>query len=45
MPNKVSTMGQSIKCRLNSIDIGKGINVMRGHVDANGLISASRGTS
>ncbi len=27
----------------NSIDIGKGINVMRGHVDANGLIALHEG--
>ncbi len=39
IPNKGFNYGALYQVPPNSIDIGKGINVMRGHVDANGLIA------
>jgi len=43
IPNKDFNYGALYQVRPNSIDIGKGINVMRGHVDANGLIALHEG--
>jgi mannose-6-phosphate isomerase-like protein (cupin superfamily) len=43
IPNKGFNYGALYKLAPNSIDIGKGINVMRGHVDANGLIALHEG--
>src|SRR5260370_27021730 len=43
IPNKGFNYGALYQVPPNSIDIGKGINVMRGHVDANGLIALHEG--
>ena len=43
IPNKGFNYGALCQVKPNSIDIGKGINVMRGHVDANGLIALHEG--
>jgi quercetin dioxygenase-like cupin family protein len=43
IPNKGFNYGALYQVSPNSIDIGKGINVMRGHVDANGLIALHEG--
>jgi hypothetical protein len=43
IPNKGFNYGAVYQVPPNSIDIGKGINVMRGHVDANGLIALHEG--
>ena len=43
IPNKGFNYGALYQVKPNSIDIGKGINVMRGHVDANGLIALHEG--
>ena len=43
MPNKGFNYGAIYQVPPNSIDIGKGINVMRGHVDANGSIALHEG--
>ena len=42
-PNKGFTYGAVHKVAPNSIDISKGINVMRGHVDAKGSIAVHEG--
>ena len=42
-PNKGFEYGAIYQVPPNSIDIGKGINVMRGHVDANGSIALHEG--
>ncbi len=42
-PNKGFNYGALYQVKPNSIDIGKGINVMRGHVDANGSIALHEG--
>ena len=43
IPNKGFTYGAVYQVAPNSIDIGKGINVMRGHVDAKGSIAVHEG--
>jgi quercetin dioxygenase-like cupin family protein len=42
-PNKGFNYGALYQVPPNSIDISKGINVMRGHVDANGSIALHEG--
>jgi quercetin dioxygenase-like cupin family protein len=42
-PNKGFNYGALYQVPPDSIDIGKGINVMRGHVDANGSIALHEG--
>ena len=42
-PNKGFEYAAIYQVPPNSIDIGKGINVMRGHVDANGSIALHEG--
>src|SRR6202790_5815984 len=43
IPNKGFNYGALYQVPPHSIDIGKGINVMRGHVDANGSIALHEG--
>jgi hypothetical protein len=43
IPNRGFNYGALYQVSPNSIDIGKGINVMRGHVDANGMIALHEG--
>ena len=43
IPNKGFSYGAVHQVAPNSIDISKGINVMRGHVDANGSIALHEG--
>src|SRR5699024_3286759 len=43
VPNKGFNYAALYQVPPNSVDIGKGINVMRGHVDANGSIALHEG--